>query len=169
MFLYIRHGSVEQNGVGTLANISGKEAFKAFQRNGWVRGVQVGSHLTMTKHGYRAKLSIPQHKDLSVGTLRALIRLCVFLDAICDAVAFADIDDGSSGFIAHEEIDSRLRGFASSQCLLDSGPWRGEYVTSPVWNFSCQQSRWGAVDQEKPDGLTARHLASIVASSCDSV
>ena len=66
---------MDNDGMGTLANISGKEAFKAFQRNGWVRGVQVGSHLTMTKPGQRAKLAIPQHKELSVGTLRALIRL----------------------------------------------------------------------------------------------
>lgn len=35
---------------------------------------QVGSHLVMTKEGVRANLSIPQHKELSVGTLRALIR-----------------------------------------------------------------------------------------------
>jgi predicted RNA binding protein YcfA (HicA-like mRNA interferase family) len=60
--------------MGTLANISGKEAVKAFLRAGWLRGVQVGSHLTMTKSGHRAKLSIPQHKELSVGTLRSLIR-----------------------------------------------------------------------------------------------
>ncbi|MGA3211551.1 MAG: type II toxin-antitoxin system HicA family toxin [Terriglobales bacterium] len=35
---------------------------------------QVGSHLVMTKQGHRANLSIPQHRELSVGTLRALIR-----------------------------------------------------------------------------------------------
>jgi hypothetical protein len=29
----------------------------------------------MTKPGQRAKLSIPQHKELSIGTLRSLIRL----------------------------------------------------------------------------------------------
>jgi hypothetical protein len=28
----------------------------------------------MTKAGQRANLSIPQHKELSIGTLRALIR-----------------------------------------------------------------------------------------------
>lgn len=61
--------------MGTLAGISGKEAVKAFQRNVWIQRVQVGSHLTMTKPGHRAKLSVPQHKELSVGTLRSLIRL----------------------------------------------------------------------------------------------
>jgi predicted RNA binding protein YcfA (HicA-like mRNA interferase family) len=60
--------------VGTLANISGKEAAKAFGRAGWLAAGQVGSHLVMTKAGERANLSIPQHKELSVGTLRALIR-----------------------------------------------------------------------------------------------
>jgi len=35
---------------------------------------QVGSHLVLSKPGQRANLSIPQHKELSVGTLRALIR-----------------------------------------------------------------------------------------------
>lgn len=51
--------------MGRLANISGAEAVKAFGKAGW----QV-----MSKSGIRANLSIPQHKELSIGTLRALIR-----------------------------------------------------------------------------------------------
>jgi len=35
---------------------------------------QVGSHLVMVKPETRVNLSIPQHRELSVGTLRALIR-----------------------------------------------------------------------------------------------
>lgn len=57
-----------------LANISGKDAAKAFERAGWQRMGQVGSHLMLCKSGVCANLSIPQHKELSVGTLRALIR-----------------------------------------------------------------------------------------------
>lgn len=60
--------------MGRLANISGKEAAKAFQKAGWQPLGQVGSHLVMIKPGMRVNLSIPQHKELSVGTLRALIR-----------------------------------------------------------------------------------------------
>ena len=60
--------------MGRLSNISGKEAAKAFQKAGWQTLGQVGSHLVMSKPGMRANLSIPQHKELSVGTLRALIR-----------------------------------------------------------------------------------------------
>ena len=60
--------------MGRLANISGKEAAKVFQRIGWQPVGQVGSHLVLVKPGVRANLSIPQHRELSVGTLRALIR-----------------------------------------------------------------------------------------------
>ena len=60
--------------MGRLNNISGKEAVKAFQKAGWQPIGQVGSHLVMIKPGVRVNLSIPQHKELSVGTLRALIR-----------------------------------------------------------------------------------------------
>lgn len=60
--------------MGKLGNISGKEAAKAFERAGWISMGQVGSHLVMVKPGVRVNLSIPQHKELSVGTLRALIR-----------------------------------------------------------------------------------------------
>jgi predicted RNA binding protein YcfA (HicA-like mRNA interferase family) len=60
--------------MGKLGNISGKEAAKVFQRAGWNPIGQVGSHLVLVKTGVRANLSVPQHKELSVGTLRSLIR-----------------------------------------------------------------------------------------------
>jgi len=60
--------------VAHLANISGKGTVKSFEKAGWRVIGQVGSHVVMTKPDVRANLSIPQHKELSVGTLRALIR-----------------------------------------------------------------------------------------------
>jgi predicted RNA binding protein YcfA (HicA-like mRNA interferase family) len=60
--------------MGRLGNISGKEAAKVFQKAGWQIIGQVGSHLVMIKPEVRVNLSIPQHKELSVGTLRSLIR-----------------------------------------------------------------------------------------------
>jgi predicted RNA binding protein YcfA (HicA-like mRNA interferase family) len=60
--------------MGRLNNISGKQAVAAFQKAGWVIMGQVGSHLVMTKPSQRANLSIPQHKELSIGTLRVLVR-----------------------------------------------------------------------------------------------
>lgn len=61
--------------MGRLANISGKDAAKAFQKAGWHVHGQVGSHLVLTKSGVRANLTVPQHPELAPGTLRALIRL----------------------------------------------------------------------------------------------
>ena len=60
--------------MGRLSNISGKDAVKAFKKAGWQSIGQVGSHLVMVKPDVRVNLSIPQHKELSVGTLRVLIR-----------------------------------------------------------------------------------------------
>lgn len=60
--------------MGKLGNISGKDAVKAFQKAGWIKIGQVGSHLVMSKPNIRVNLSIPQHKELAPGTLRALIR-----------------------------------------------------------------------------------------------
>lgn len=53
---------------------SAKDAVKAFEKAGWQRAGQVGSHVVLVKAGVRVNLSIPQHKELSRGTLRALIR-----------------------------------------------------------------------------------------------
>ena len=60
--------------MARLANVSGKDAVRAFEKAGWKRMGQVGSHVVMVKSGLRVNLSIPQHKELSIGTLRALIR-----------------------------------------------------------------------------------------------
>jgi predicted RNA binding protein YcfA (HicA-like mRNA interferase family) len=60
--------------LSRLANISGKEAARIFQKAGWEPIGQVGSHLVLVKPGVRVNLSVPQHKELSIGTLRALIR-----------------------------------------------------------------------------------------------
>jgi len=60
--------------MGSLANISGRDAARAFQKAGWRVAGQVGSHLVLTKEGVRANLSIPLHRELATGTLRSLIR-----------------------------------------------------------------------------------------------
>jgi len=60
--------------VGKLGNISGKEAARVFENAGWQAIGQTGSHLVLVKPGVRVNLSVPQHRELSVGTLRALIR-----------------------------------------------------------------------------------------------
>jgi predicted RNA binding protein YcfA (HicA-like mRNA interferase family) len=57
-----------------LPVISGEEAVRAFERAGWSVDRRHGSHVIMLKAGNLASLSIPQHRELAPGTLRALIR-----------------------------------------------------------------------------------------------
>ena len=60
--------------MAKLPVMSGADAVKAFARAGWRNDRQRGSHVIMLKAGHIASLSIPQHRELSPGTLRALIR-----------------------------------------------------------------------------------------------
>jgi len=60
--------------MAKLPVISGAEAVKAFERAGWRRDRQRGSHVVMLKKGEIASLSVPQHRELAPGTLRSLIR-----------------------------------------------------------------------------------------------
>lgn len=60
--------------MGKLANISGNKAVKAFEKAGWVKRGQVGSHVVLVKQGVSVNLSVPQHKELAPGTLNKLIK-----------------------------------------------------------------------------------------------
>jgi predicted RNA binding protein YcfA (HicA-like mRNA interferase family) len=60
--------------MAKLPRVSGAEAVRAFERAGWRRDRQKGSHVILIKAGESASLSVPQHKELAPGTLRALIR-----------------------------------------------------------------------------------------------
>ena len=57
-----------------LPSLSGERAIRAFQKAGWIRDRQHGSHVILIKPGHPATLSIPLHRTLAPGTLRALIR-----------------------------------------------------------------------------------------------
>ena len=60
--------------MAKLPRISGAGAVVKFQRAGWTVDRQKGSHVMMTKPGVAATLSVPQHRELDRGLLRALIR-----------------------------------------------------------------------------------------------
>ncbi|MBI4579486.1 MAG: type II toxin-antitoxin system HicA family toxin [Planctomycetes bacterium] len=60
--------------MARLPVLSGAEVVTAFERAGWRRDRQRGSHVVMLKEGSIVSLSIPQHRELAPGTLRALIR-----------------------------------------------------------------------------------------------
>lgn len=58
----------------TLPIISGREAVRTFEKDGWVVMRQRGSHVIMVKEGIAANLAIPDHRELDRGLLRSLIR-----------------------------------------------------------------------------------------------
>ena len=58
----------------TLPNLSGRAVMKAFERGGWTKVRQRGSHVIMVKDGSMVTLSVPDHKEVAKGTLRSLIR-----------------------------------------------------------------------------------------------
>lgn len=47
---------------------------RTFQRAGWIKDRQHGSHVILIKPGHAASLSVPLHRELAPGTLRALLR-----------------------------------------------------------------------------------------------
>ncbi|MEQ1946684.1 MAG: type II toxin-antitoxin system HicA family toxin [Bryobacteraceae bacterium] len=59
---------------GLLPAVSGEEAVRAFRKAGWIEDRQRGSHVILIKAGQPVSLSIPLHREIAPGTLRALIR-----------------------------------------------------------------------------------------------
>ena len=53
---------------------SGADAIRTFERHGWTRVRQNGSHVTMVKAGSPLVLTVPLHRQLDRGLLRGLIR-----------------------------------------------------------------------------------------------
>lgn len=57
-----------------LPRVSGQQAIVVFQRAGFEVRRQRGSHIVMTRPNFPETLSVPDHRELHSGTLRALIR-----------------------------------------------------------------------------------------------
>ncbi len=61
--------------MSKLPVVSGKEAFKAFQKLGYELDHQTGSHMILRQSNYPfRRLTVPNHREVSKGTLRSLIR-----------------------------------------------------------------------------------------------
>lgn len=59
--------------MSRLPVCSGADAAKAFSKIGYVLDHQTGSHMIL-RHASGGRLTIPNHRELAKGTLRALIR-----------------------------------------------------------------------------------------------
>ncbi|UCC30656.1 MAG: type II toxin-antitoxin system HicA family toxin [Phycisphaerales bacterium] len=60
--------------MAQLPVISGARVVRAFEKAGWRQDRQRGSHVVMLKPECNVSLSVPQHREIAPGTLRALIR-----------------------------------------------------------------------------------------------
>jgi predicted RNA binding protein YcfA (HicA-like mRNA interferase family) len=60
--------------VSKLPVISGGQCVKVLERIGFVVYRQRGSHIVMIRKNPPAQTTIPNHKELDRGTLRAIIR-----------------------------------------------------------------------------------------------
>ena len=58
----------------SLPSVSGERAVRTFQKADWFKDRQHGSHVILIKPGHPASLSVPLHRELAPGTMRALIR-----------------------------------------------------------------------------------------------
>ncbi len=57
-----------------VPKVSGRQAVATFERAGFEVRRRRGSHIVMVKPGFPETLSVPDHRQLRPGTLRALIR-----------------------------------------------------------------------------------------------
>ena len=59
--------------MSRLPVCSGNDAIRAFQKLGYQLDHQTGSHIIL-RHPQMRRLTVPNHRELARGTLRALIR-----------------------------------------------------------------------------------------------
>ena len=59
--------------MSRLPVCSGQDAIRAFQKLGYAVDHQTGSHIIL-RHPQMRRLTVPNHRELAKGTMRALIR-----------------------------------------------------------------------------------------------
>jgi predicted RNA binding protein YcfA (HicA-like mRNA interferase family) len=59
--------------MAKLPVVSGEQALRAFERLGYMRVSQSGSHVRLKAEG-KTSLTVPLHRELKRGLLRSLIR-----------------------------------------------------------------------------------------------
>ena len=60
--------------MAALPSVSGEQAVRVFQKAGWIKDRQRGSHVILFKPGHASSLSVPQHREVAPG-----IPQCLFL------------------------------------------------------------------------------------------
>ena len=61
--------------MSTLPRVSGREVVKALRTAGYEQDRQRGSHIIVRQLAYpHRRITVPDHKEIAKGTLRAIIR-----------------------------------------------------------------------------------------------
>jgi len=60
--------------MSKLPRVSGRECVGVLERAGFVFKRQEGSHMVMRRSSPFAQVTVPDHRELDKGTLRAIIR-----------------------------------------------------------------------------------------------
>lgn len=61
--------------MSVLPRASGREVVKALARIGYEQDRQRGSHIILRQNSYpHRRITVPNHKEIAKGTLRAIIR-----------------------------------------------------------------------------------------------
>jgi len=61
--------------MSVLPQISGRKVIRALSRIGYEKDHQTGSHVVLRQSSYPyRRLTVPDHKEMAKGTLRAIIR-----------------------------------------------------------------------------------------------
>jgi predicted RNA binding protein YcfA (HicA-like mRNA interferase family) len=60
--------------MSSLPRISGRECVKTLLKAGFIQRRQHGSHIILRREDPFAQVTVPDHKELDRGTLRAIIR-----------------------------------------------------------------------------------------------
>lgn len=55
-------------------DVSGQECIRALEKVGFKYHSQAGSHVTLKRDDPIARVTVPLHKDLKLGTLRSILR-----------------------------------------------------------------------------------------------
>ena len=63
--------------MSKLPSVSGLEVVKALSKNGYEVDHQTGSHIILRqKESPHRRITVPNHKEIAKGTLRAIVRQC---------------------------------------------------------------------------------------------
>jgi len=60
--------------MSKLPTVSGANCIKALEKIGFIIDRQRGSHITLVRQEPSTQLTVPNHKTVAKGTLRAIIR-----------------------------------------------------------------------------------------------